>query len=649
MSFGYASKEKKKDEHGLIHEAADDGMTFAQRKAVKSMSGPADLVEVKESKNADSVAIDQKTLLALDAELRERTYEKKGIVKWKRNPSSEMKAILDAIDDYKRFTANIIDAGSFDADLKQMSEIYLYIISSCETYTSTHTPKSKEGQLRLEYVNRIKELVTEESKKLEDVAGYYKDSLRTDGITWMTVVSSARTRSYVDGKNGVTVKMGGGAMSTVYILSGGEKKLFFKESEPIPEAGFDGVMSMLNESYRKKSDEYPADTDEHSLFSTRMGDLTAIWQCISPEDYEGITIKVSGLLMSDIPDLITKIKAGGDEAETAKDALQKELQNTLGGYANLAAFINRNPGRILDISEVLIDMARMMTLSESVKEAGIERPTRESSRQAQKDQSKTLSVRNVVSSRLAEALGIGDLIAKSTLATVEVQGKKMTGVAMEEAQGKNIDQVVAEAEKNGGAVTVKYTGKALRQLANLQMFDILCGQIDRHSGNYFGQIEQVGSRLEVTGITGIDNDLAFGLISYAKINEANERIGEMKKVERVDPKTQRKVVAIPHIDRGFAENLLMMTPEQIDILTCDLISEKEREFLCDRLRGLQELIRIGISEEEESGGERKIFLSDDSEWDAYEKLLEEKGVGSPEVSLATRYGYLNNSLYKRSE
>ena len=61
------------------------------------------------------------------------------------------------------------------------------------------------------------------------------------------------------------------------------------------------------------------------------------------------------------------------------------------------------------------------------------------------------------------------------------------------------------------------------------------------------------------------------------------------------------------------------------------------------------MIRIGISEEEESGGERKIFLSDDSEWDAYEKLLEEKGVGSPEVSLATRYGYLNNSLYKRSE
>ena len=46
-----------------------------------------------------------------------------------------------------------------------------------------------------------------------------------------------------------------------------------------------------------------------------------------------------------------------------------------------------------------------------------------------------------------------------------------------------------------------------RELTNLNWLDLLTGQVDRHAHNYFVERDADGN---VTGVKGIDNDLAFG-------------------------------------------------------------------------------------------------------------------------------------------
>ena len=99
-----------------------------------------------------------------------------------------------------------------------------------------------------------------------------------------------------------------------------------------------------------------------------------------------------------------------------------------------------------------------------------------------------LSKRNVATSRMAKLLGIEDMIAKSDMATVTINGKTMTGTIMEEVKGTIVEDSKTKAA--GEETSVKYSPEAFKQLMNLQVFDVICGQVDRHTGNYLGELEK---------------------------------------------------------------------------------------------------------------------------------------------------------------
>ena len=120
-----------------------------------------------------------------------------------------------------------------------------------------------------------------------------------------------------------------------------------------------------------------------------------------------------------------------------------------------------------------------------------------------------IDARNSAMSSVANLLGCPDLIAKSRpLVIYDEKGKKyQEGTFMEFAKGKDINTIGAVDVMRIMSVQDYGTPEVKRQIANLQVLDYICGNIDRHAGNMLYNIDPKTKKL--TGIVGIDNDCAF--------------------------------------------------------------------------------------------------------------------------------------------
>lgn len=182
-------------------------------------------------------------------------------------------------------------------------------------------------------------------------------------------------------------------------------------------------------------------------------------------------------------------------------------------------------------------------------------------------QGRNLSRRNVATSRLAGILGIDDMIADSRTAEVKYQGKVISGNLMDEADGVAVDKAL-KSNVSG------YSAKAEDQLLMLQIYDLLCGQVDRHIGNYMVNIK--GNKID--GIKCIDNDMAFGKLSFATARKGRNQIR---------PLTSGAIRALP---AGFRKKILALNKEYMNLILRDLLEPDELEGLADRLAGLQRSI-----------------------------------------------------------
>lgn len=113
-----------------------------------------------------------------------------------------------------------------------------------------------------------------------------------------------------------------------------------------------------------------------------------------------------------------------------------------------------------------------------------------------------MSRRNVATSRMASLLGLEELIAKSQTVDItdEATGRLIRGNLMDQAEG------IEYADASEDMINGKVTSSFLRDVTNLQVLDVLCGQLDRHGGNMMYKVENGN----ITGVQGIDNDAAFG-------------------------------------------------------------------------------------------------------------------------------------------
>lgn len=112
-----------------------------------------------------------------------------------------------------------------------------------------------------------------------------------------------------------------------------------------------------------------------------------------------------------------------------------------------------------------------------------------------------------------------------------------------------------------------------RCLNKLQILDVISGQLDRHTGNYF--IHQDTKSGQVTGVTGIDLDMAFG--------------GGMNKAK--DAKTAENFKGLPpEIDEEFGTRILSIDPSQIEQALTGLLTPEEVRATMNRFQEVKDKV-----------------------------------------------------------
>ena len=187
-----------------------------------------------------------------------------------------------------------------------------------------------------------------------------------------------------------------------------------------------------------------------------------------------------------------------------------------------------------------------------------------------------LDQRNTSMSAVAAMLGQPDLIVRSTnMKYLDENGNAVEGTFTDYAKGLDLFS-------HDGGKYLRYINDRpfappcglVSALADLQVLDYICGNVDRHGGNLTFLVDKDGNFI---GVQGIDNDSSFG---------CNRPGAKM---------VHHKLLGTDHlqvITREMADKVLALTPDMLRFsLRGRGLSEKEISASLDRLDDLKTAIR----------------------------------------------------------
>ena len=272
----------------------------------------------------------------------------------------------------------------------------------------------------------------------------------------------------------------------------------------------------------------------------------------------------------------------------------------------------------------------------------------------------TVADRNVSSNRVAERLGMGDILAKSITGFRINRGERIQSNYMEGIVGTNVmtlSQLVdsanglsREENKTLSGKTISFSGKAARQMFELQILDLISGQVDRHGGNIMTFYEISGDIINITGIKGIDNDMSFGNIS-AEHSFGNKYFALSDFAIGEENDSSKEKVSVPYISRNLYERLMIpgleevLKFDQFDLRSHEEIASLIKRFIFVRnkikdlcKRGLMQIIDDD-EELERIYRERMIQLMNDDKLapSTFSRLITEMGANGGNFLRGFRY------------
>ena len=154
------------------------------------------------------------------------------------------------------------------------------------------------------------------------------------------------------------------------------------------------------------------------------------------------------------------------------------------------------------------------------------------------------------------------------------------GFVTEKAQGEEMQRLIetagvvrTEDERSAGNEVDLEDPTLQRCLNKLQIIDVIAGQLDRHEGNFFVQRDPTTGT--VLGVTGIDNDMAFG-----------------EKMEDIDWKRAHNYIGMPElVDEQFGNRILQVTEKDIRDTLDGLIARSEIDATVKRFLQVQAMVR----------------------------------------------------------
>ena len=163
------------------------------------------------------------------------------------------------------------------------------------------------------------------------------------------------------------------------------------------------------------------------------------------------------------------------------------------------------------------DMVPVISQIGIMEEAGIKKGT-------------TISGRNCAMTDMAKLLGCEGLLANSSHMTVMIDGRPVKGVFMETIEGTDINRLKEDDPILNADASLSENPEVLAQITDLQVFDFICCNVDRHMGNMIYDIgKNDNGKVVLKGIKGIDNDCAFGIPDVS----SNVKVKQMVKPEKM--------------------------------------------------------------------------------------------------------------------
>ena len=215
--------------------------------------------------------------------------------------------------------------------------------------------------------------------------------------------------------------------------------------------------------------------------------------------------------------------------------------------------------------------------------------------------------RNVATSRMASLMGINHLVTRSETADVMQNNKMVSGVLMEGAKGEEASGIYTEKYEG-----VRYEDQTVVDLMTMHVFDIICGQIDRNTNNFFLTLE--GNK--ISGLQMIDNDMSFGLASGKALTKR-----KYYQLPAVDPAL---LIALPASIKLKIHELATAPESYYRLVFGDLLSVEEISYLMNRVNHVDNMIKKEQDKQkgnaEDKALEKKLS---DSEFAAlyYQKML----------------------------
>ncbi len=212
-----------------------------------------------------------------------------------------------------------------------------------------------------------------------------------------------------------------------------------------------------------------------------------------------------------------------------------------------------------------------------------------------------IDIRNVATSRLFEALGEQDLVAKSRLAVLREEGvPDKEGIIMSKVKGKSLQQLskdlrffAEQAVMGQGIYQIRLSKDVQRKFANLQLGDYIAGQVGGRLSDLLLNYEiydmGIGAgtfEVYITSIQGIDNYMSFGLRNIRELLKGRYLLPDFH--------DSQGNLSLPYIDKDFYNRLLgfqnLSERGMMGYIFADLLTERERQALQNRFEGMEKAV-----------------------------------------------------------
>lgn len=488
---------------------------------------------------------------------------------------NRVKTALNNITNFYTDTSLPASQKEFDKQLSQLQEMYKDLKKQCDAYLETRASFWKniikgEGYRRYKMVNEARTKASVEmailANRAKAVFEEFSDVKEEDDRPlWVNVLAEARTTHLDLSTKNKAYKIGrtqGCCNSVIKLTSNKNRDVAYIKEDSINTHPRQCANTFLERLYKtelwQKCDQRKVQKDEIEnfikvmchIFSVPNTDIDDIfWKGKRQTRYIAKNMKDLKVLDRVIffAEEIAKNERIGKQFEDAK-----KTANTDYGKAILGEFAEYYH---LHITSHLI-------ANDNVK----------------MDENSSITNRNIATYRLAELLGVPELIPNSRKVKYkDDNGNDCEGILMAEAKGMELFESYEKVNKE----TYKYSDQIYFQMNALQILDVIAGQTDRNNTNIY--VELVGGQFK--NLKGIDNDMSFGKLSYKDIQKREHQNYLLRTLE-----DKNGLCTVKLIDKRLYDSLMALTDEMVTYVFADLLTKDELAALLDRIKGVKALL-----------------------------------------------------------